>query len=230
VKKAENLLNEKLKIWRKMHGDLIEKKSDGIKKEAELKKHTKQNELEIPFESTNASKEEILAGSPILVHEKKQRKFWTKITTNKVTPEKNALYMKYSKQIHGKSSSDFPRFICNQSLTRKKKTSPDGEFVQNTDQEKDFEESALHLGSYNIEYFLDDLRIAVSVVDLLTSGLISYYVYYEPVFKFLSIGTLTAFWENEFVKAKRKHYPEFRMLYLCYYVPNSPKMSYKANF
>lgn len=110
------------------------------------------------------------------------------------------------------------------------KQSPQSEDFKETGEDATFSESGLHIGSYNIEYYLDDLLFGVSVVDLIPSGLISYYVYYDPVFKFLNLGTLSVFWENEYVLNKMKTYSEFKTLYLCFYVPVSPKMSYKVHF
>lgn len=45
------------------------------------------------------------------------------------------------------------------------------------------------LGSYHQQYWLDDRLIAVGVIDLLPSCVSSVYFFYDPEFRFLSLGT-----------------------------------------
>lgn len=161
----------------------------------------------------NSDKLEIISTAPFNPHEKKKRNFVVKLESNKATAKKYQLYKRYSKFVHGnlESFQEYERFICNQ-VYRKE------------------EHEGAELGSFNLCYYLDDHLVGVSVVDLMPSGLVSYYVFFEPLLKSFSFGTITVFLEAQFIRERQLTVPEFKYQYLGYYIHNCRKMNYKGNF
>ena len=80
--------------------------------------------------------------------------------------------------------------------------------------------------SYVVEFRSPDgmLRSAV-LTDRMQDGLSAVYSFYEPLMVEDSLGTYMVLWLIE--EARRQNLP---YLYLGYWVKNSPKMAYKANF
>ncbi|CAH8621568.1 unnamed protein product [Heterobilharzia americana] len=97
-------------------------------------------------------------------------------------------------------------------------------------------------GSYHQQYWLDGEKlIAVGVIDLLPRCLSSVYVFYDPDYSFLHLGTYTALREIAFVRHlartygpysvnREPMYSNFDSYYLGYYIHSCPKMSYKAQY
>ena len=85
-------------------------------------------------------------------------------------------------------------------------------------------------GSYHQQYFIDGRLIMVGVVDILPHCMSSKYLYYDPEFDFLTLGTFSAL--NELALIRRLHCanPDLRYYCMGYYVHSCQKMRYKGQY
>ncbi|XP_039448622.1 arginyl-tRNA--protein transferase 1 isoform X3 [Culex pipiens pallens] len=85
------------------------------------------------------------------------------------------------------------------------------------------------LGSYHQQYWLDDRLIAVGVIDLLPSCVSSVYFFYDPEFRFLSLGTYGSLRELAFTRKLQQQLASISSYYMGFYIHSCPKMRYKSN-
>ncbi|KAG1701261.1 Arginyl-tRNA--protein transferase 1 [Nymphon striatum] len=85
-------------------------------------------------------------------------------------------------------------------------------------------------GSFHQQYWLDDKLIAVGVIDILPTLVSSVYLYYDPEYSFLSLGTYSALVELNFTRELCQKNSELKYYYMGLYVHSCPKLRYKGNY
>uniref|UniRef100_A0A6E8W067 Arginyl-tRNA--protein transferase 1 n=1 Tax=Anopheles coluzzii TaxID=1518534 RepID=A0A6E8W067_ANOCL len=84
-------------------------------------------------------------------------------------------------------------------------------------------------GTFHQQYWLDDRLIAVGVIDVLPNCVSSVYFFYDPEYKFLSLGTYGSLRELAYTRSLYKEYPSISNYYMGFYIHSCPKMRYKSN-
>lgn len=85
-------------------------------------------------------------------------------------------------------------------------------------------------GSFHLHYKIDNVLVAVGVVDILPLCLSSVYLFYNPHLPRLELGKLTALYEIQWVQQVSKFAPRLSYWYAGLYVHKCPKMLYKRQF
>uniref|UniRef100_A0AAG5D1N0 Arginyl-tRNA--protein transferase 1 n=1 Tax=Anopheles atroparvus TaxID=41427 RepID=A0AAG5D1N0_ANOAO len=120
-----------------------------------------------------------------------------------------ALYAKYQTMIHNDppgSIADYLDFLVKSPL-----------------------KGSTDFGSFHQQYWLDDRLVAVGVIDVLPLCVSSVYFFYDPEFKFLSLGTYGSLRELAFTRARHRVNPSIRSYYMGFYIHSCQKMRYKSN-
>lgn len=82
-----------------------------------------------------------------------------------------------------------------------------------------------HVDSMLVEFREEGALRMVSIVDVLDDGLSSVYTFFDPGIKQASFGTFNVLWQIELCRQL-----QLPFLYLGYWISESSKMAYKANF
>ncbi|XP_068230493.1 arginyl-tRNA--protein transferase 1 isoform X4 [Palaemon carinicauda] len=85
-------------------------------------------------------------------------------------------------------------------------------------------------GSFHHQYWLDGRLIAVGVLDILPNCVSSVYLYYDPEFSFLSLGTYASLRELALTRELQRTAPSLKWYYMGFYIHSCPKMRYKGNY
>ncbi|XP_006813302.1 arginyl-tRNA--protein transferase 1-like [Saccoglossus kowalevskii] len=85
-------------------------------------------------------------------------------------------------------------------------------------------------GSFHQQYWLDGVLIAVGVIDILPHCVSSVYLYYDPDYSFMSLGTYSGLQEIAFTRSLQKKAPSLKYYYMGYYIHTCPKMRYKGQY
>lgn len=150
----------------------------------------------------------------------RKRRFTMTIQKSAFDEEEHSLYKKYQISVHGDSPhgcspSQFSGFLIDTPLT----FIPPGNGVPEPG-----------LGSFHMQYRIDDRLVAIGIVDILTRGLSSKYFIWDPDFASLSLGKVSALKEIELVRSLHSQSPDFRYYYMGYYIHSCPKMRYKGAY
>ncbi|EFC49361.1 arginyltransferase 1-like protein [Naegleria gruberi] len=135
--------------------------------------------------------------------------------------EEYKLYQKYQKIVHKEDDSTpkgYQRFLCDSSLL-------------NVDTDSTSDKKPLKgYGTFHLQYRLDNKLIAVSVLDVLPTGLSSVYFFYDADYSDLSLGIYSALTEIEMIKKESEKFPNFKYYYLGFYIHSCQKMKYKGQY
>ncbi|XP_042212147.1 arginyl-tRNA--protein transferase 1-like isoform X1 [Homarus americanus] len=129
------------------------------------------------------------------------------------------VYERYQVNIHGDtpdrcSESQYKRFLCNSPL---EPWQPPSGPLQG-------------YGSFHHQYWLDGRLIAVGVLDVLPHCLSSVYLYYDPEFSFLSLGTYASLRELALTRELQRRVSSLKWYYMGFYIHSCPKMRYKGKY
>ncbi|XP_022178561.1 arginyl-tRNA--protein transferase 1 isoform X2 [Myzus persicae] len=130
-----------------------------------------------------------------------------------------AVYQKYQTIIHGDkiercSREQFIRFLIDSPLKEEKSNHPDHPGY----------------GSFHQQYWLGDKLIAVGVIDILPKCVSSVYLFYDPDYHNIVLGTYSSLREICLVRQLHNMSPKLKYYYMGFYIHSCPKMRYKAKF
>lgn len=92
------------------------------------------------------------------------------------------------------------------------------------------EEMTTGYGTYHQQYLLDGKIFAVGVLDILPKGVVCEYLYYDPDYRFITPGVITALLEILMVQQFCLQNPQMQHYYMGFYVQSCPKMNYKSRY
>ncbi|XP_050443106.1 arginyl-tRNA--protein transferase 1 isoform X2 [Adelges cooleyi] len=84
-------------------------------------------------------------------------------------------------------------------------------------------------GSFHQQYWLGNKLIAVGVIDILPKCVSSVYLFYDPDYYHLVLGTYSSLREICLVRQLHKMSPDLKYYYMGFYINSCPKMRYKAH-
>ncbi|XP_025423003.1 arginyl-tRNA--protein transferase 1 isoform X1 [Sipha flava] len=85
-------------------------------------------------------------------------------------------------------------------------------------------------GSFHQQYWLGDKLIAVGVIDILPKCISSVYLFYDPDYHHLVLGTYSSLREICLVRKLYSMSPDMKYYYMGFYIHTCAKMRYKAKF
>jgi len=85
-------------------------------------------------------------------------------------------------------------------------------------------------GTFHYQYIIDDKIFAVGVLDIIPKGIVCEYLYYNPTFRFIAPGVLSALLEISLTQQYFLQDEAIQYYYMGYYVQSCPKMNYKSRY
>jgi len=148
------------------------------------------------------------------------------------------VYQKYQMMIHKDKAHDctasqLTRFLCNSPILEGLPPIPKRESTAKKGAGFEFPSGYFPAayGSFHQQYILDGRIICVAVLDVLPDCVSSVYLYYDPDYSFLSLGTLSALYELAFVRQLSAYWSErVSQYYMGFYIHSCPKMRYKSQY
>ncbi|GAB1602313.1 arginyl-tRNA--protein transferase 1-like isoform X3 [Argonauta hians] len=158
---------------------------------------------------------------PDAVHKLEIRLIQSVQTSSMRFKESHQVYYKYQTNVHNDppqkpNVKQYISFLVDSPLIDKHRNTRDG--------------SPYGYGSFHQQYILDGKIIAVGVLDILPDCISSVYLYYDPEYSFLSLGTYSALREIAMVRSIHKVCPKIEYYYMGYYIHSCPKMRYKGQY
>lgn len=139
-------------------------------------------------------------------------------------PQSYALFKKFQTVVHSDdqhcNEKHFTDFVVESPLVPEPGTSKPGTG----------EAMPCGYGSYHQQYWLDGNLVAVGLLDILPRMIVCEYFYYDPSYKFLSLGVYSAIREIAFVRELGLYDPRMRHYCMGFYVHSCPKMAYKNQY
>ncbi|KOG99489.1 arginyltransferase [Saccharomyces eubayanus] len=156
-------------------------------------------------------------------------KFHTKFEPALYSDEKYQLFVKYQERVHQdfkNSPKSFKRFLCDTPFGPESILGTQESWDQlNNWQSMKPGEKLMHMGPVHECYYYEGKLIAITVSDILPSGISSVYFIWDPDYSKWSLGKLSALRDLAIIqKTNLKYY------YLGYYIQDCPKMNYKASY
>ncbi|KAG2389098.1 hypothetical protein C9374_014498 [Naegleria lovaniensis] len=150
----------------------------------------------------------------------KPKTLTTQLVDSKFKVEEYKIYQKYQKTIHKEETTEkgYERFLCKSSLLDMD--------TKSTSSEKPLK----GYGTFHLQYRIDEQLVAVSVLDVLPTGLSSVYFFYDPEYAHLSLGVYSILNEVELIQKESAKFPQFKYMYLGFYVHSCKKMRYKGEY
>lgn len=85
-------------------------------------------------------------------------------------------------------------------------------------------------GSFHQQYWMNGKLIAVGVIDILPKCILSVYFFYDPDYRYLSLGTYGALREIHLTRCLNMMVPQICEYYMGCYIHTCPKMLYKGQY
>ena len=136
---------------------------------------------------------------------------------DKTLQESFLVFRKFQVGVHAETEEDskyqqFQSFLLDTPLTTEKHTDD------------------IIYGSFHLQYLLDERIFAVGVLDILPKGVLSEYLYYDPDYRFLAPGVISALMEISLTQQYYRQDSGMQYYYMGYYVQSCPKMNYKRRY
>ncbi|EJS43706.1 ate1p [Saccharomyces arboricola H-6] len=155
--------------------------------------------------------------------------FHTRFEPALYSDEKYQLFVKYQENVHQdfkNSPKSFKRFLCDTPFGSESVLGTQESWDQlNNWQRMKPGEKLKHVGPVHECYYYDDKLIAITVSDILPSGISSVYFIWDPDYSKWALGKLSALRDLAIIKKANLQY-----YYLGYYIQDCPKMNYKAGY
>ena len=158
------------------------------------------------------------------------------------TDELFEVYLRYELAVHKKErvKANLTRFLCNSPLYDPEKEphkahSPMFFKQSNIDKYMNtFQDEGIYpeaMGTYHMYHRIDGKLVAIGVLDICKRFMNSAYLIYDPDYKFLNLGVVSAIREIEYMNMIRKNFnPDLTFYQLGEMVPCCPKVNYKLNY
>ncbi|KAJ2707754.1 Arginyl-tRNA--protein transferase 1 [Coemansia sp. IMI 203386] len=155
-----------------------------------------------------------------------ERQLSIAIDSAEYSDEKYRVFEKYQRVVHNEHDTTqqaFFEFLCTGPLVHCRQDVPqDAEHLR--------ELLPRGFGSYHMCYYIDGTLVAVGVIDILPRCVSSVYLFYDPDYSDLSLGSFSAMREISLVRQLHLHIPSIKHYYPGYYIPGCSKMTYKSRW